>query len=172
MHPKLLIELAEHIADPLTFLFKKTLQDGTLPADWKKAFVSPIFKKGARNLAANYRPISLTSILCKLMEKFVRNEIVEHLQTRQLLSSKQHGFMSGRSTTTQLLKYLDDCASIISAGGIVDSIYIDFQKAFHTVPHRRLLRKLNSYGIHGNLLNWIEGFLVGRSQEVQVNGLK
>ena len=100
----------------LTFLFKQTLKYGRIPADWKTVFVSPIFKKGAKNLAVNYRPISLTSILCKLMEKFVRNAILEHLQTRYLLSSKQHGFVTGRSTTTQLLNYLDDIANIISAG--------------------------------------------------------
>lgn len=82
------------------------------------------------------------------------------------------GFMNGRSTTTQLLRYFDECVKIISDGGVVDSIYLDFWKAFDTVPHQRLLGKLESYGITGKILNWIKEFLVGRSQQVQLNGVR
>ena len=168
--PLMLIHLAEFLAGPLALLMNKTLESGTLPGDWKKAYVSPIFKKGARNVAENYRPISLTSVVCKLMEKLVKDAVLSHLVKNNLLSSKQFGFVSGRSTVTQLLKYLDQCAEITSNGGIVDSIYFDFSKAFDTVPHRRLMAKLQSNGIEGEVLSWIGGFLSGREQVVRVNG--
>ena len=168
--PLMLIHLADFIAGPLALLMNKTLHLGILPLDWKKAYVSPIFKKGARNIAENYRPISLTSVVCKLMEKFVKDAVLQHMVDNNLLSPKQFGFVSGRSTVTQLLGYLDECADIISNDVIVDSIYFDFSKAFDTVPHKRLKRKLNAYGIDGELLTWIEGFLSGREQMVRVNG--
>ena len=170
IHPRLLKELAEHISNPITQLLNKTIKNQVIPTDWKMAFISPIFKKGSRNIASNYRPISLTCILCKLMEKFIRAKIMEHLQNENLLSTKQFGFINGRSTTIQLLNYLDECADIIAQGGVVDTIYLDFAKAFDTVPHQRLIGKLKSYGISGCILVWIEQFLIGRSQVVLVNG--
>ena len=168
--PLILIKLVDFVTGPLTTIMNKSIDCGVLPQDWKNAFVSPIYKKGARNLAENYRPISLTSIACKLMEKLVRDTILCHLVENNLLSEKQFGFVSGRSTVTQLLKYLDKCAEVIANGGVVDSIYFDFSKAFDTVPHNRLNVKMKAYGIQGKLLAWIEAFLTGREQMVRVNG--
>ena len=172
VHPKMLIELVDILAGPLSLLLNKTIEEGDIPADWKLAWVSPVYKKGSKNKAENYRPISLTSIVCKLMETFVKNAIMEHLVIENLLSKKQFGFIPGRSTVTQLLQYLDKCLDTIATGGVVDAIYLDFQKAFDTVPHRRLLGKLRSYGITGEMLAWIDGFLSGRSQIVKVNGVE
>ena len=104
------------------------------------------------------------------MERFGRDVVTSHLVDNRLLSKKQYGFISGRSTTTQLLYYLDECTKITAGGGVVDSIYLDFSKAFDTVPHKRLLRKLEAYGIKGELHDWIKSFLSERSQEVVVNG--
>ena len=172
LHPRLLLELAEIMAKPVATLFNETLKKGTLPIDWKKATITAIFKKGAVNLAENYRPISLTEALCKIMEKLLRNVIIDHLLRENLLSPKQYGFISGRSTVTQLLYYLDECINTISNGGVVDSVYLDFSKAFDTVPHRRLITKLQAYGIDGDILKWIQEFLQGRTQEVMVNGCR
>ena len=170
LHPRLLVELADIIALPVTILFNATLKD-ELPKDWKMAFVTGIFKKkGSRHLPENYRPISLTSILCKTMEKFIRDSVVDHLLENGLLSKKQFGFIRGRSTLTQLLFYLDECLKKTANGNVVDTIYLDFSKAFDTVPHRRLLGKLESYGIHGEILSWIKSFLQDRTQQVIVNG--
>ena len=100
IHPLMLTRLAEYLKKPLAFLFNKTLETGEVPADWKKANISSIFKKGAKNRAENYRPISLTSIVCKLMEKFIKQAIQDYLLEHDLLSKKQHGFISGRATVT------------------------------------------------------------------------
>ena len=170
IHPRMLIELADYIAEPVALLFNLTIKYGIIPEDWKWAYLSPIYKKGARSNAENYRPISLTSILCKIMESFARERLMHHLLEKKLLSTKQFGFITGRSTTVQLLSYLDKCVKTIVDGGVVDAIYLDFAKAFDTVPHRRLIGKLHAYGIKGNISNWIIEFLRDRTQVVRVNG--
>ena len=171
VHPKLLKELVDYIYIPLATIMNKSLANGCLPEDWKLALVTPIFKKGAKNVPSNYRPVSLTSIVCKMMEKIIRKQVMSHLLTENLLSTKQFGFMNRRSTTTQLLCYLDECAEIVANGDVVDAIYFDFAKAFDTVPHQRMLKKLKCYGIRGQLLHWIEAFLTNRRQVVSVNGV-
>ena len=109
IHSRLLRELAGNIVGPIAAMFNRTIECGVVPSDWKKGIISPIFKKGSKNIAANYRPISLTCVLCKLMESLLRDHVLNHLIVNTLLSKKQHGFISGRSTVTQLLKYLDKC---------------------------------------------------------------
>ena len=104
------------------------------------------------------------------MESIIKEAVLKHMAENNLLSPKQFGFISGRSTVTQLLKYLNKCVDILVSGGVVDAIYLDFAKAFDTVPHSRLLGKLRSYGINGNVLKWIEAFLRDRTQVVKVNG--
>ena len=167
--PRLIKELVNYISVPITIIMKKSLADGYLPKDWRLAIVSPIYKKGAKNLAENYRPISLTSIICRLMEKLLKCQIMNHLEQENLLSKKQYGFVNKRSTTTQLLNYLDFCAEAIANGNVVDAIYFDFAKAFDTVPHKRLLKKLQAYGIKNHILDWIKAFLTDRYQAVRVS---
>ena len=170
IHSRLLRELAGNIAGPIAAMFNRTIECGVVPSDWKKGVISPIFKKGSKNIAANYRPISLTCVLCKLMESLLRDHVLNHLIVNNLLSKKQHGFISGRSTVTQLLKYLDKCAQSVATGKVVDAIYLDFEKAFDTVPHQRLIGKLKAYGITGGVLKWITDYLSERTQVVSVNG--
>ena len=174
IHPRLLVECADILAEPLAFLYQASIDTGVVPAAWKESVVSPIFKKGARCLASNYRPVSLTAILCKLMEDIIRESTMEHLLRHKLLSDRQFGFIKGRSTTLQLLTYLEEVTERLAQGGsmgAVDAIYLDYQKAFDTVPHRRLIHKLRAYGIVGSTLAWIESFLSGRTQRVAVNGV-
>ena len=128
------------------------------------AYVSPIFKKGAKNEAENYRPISLTSIVCKLMDSFVKDSIMTHMRAENLLSSKQYSSRKGRFSKTQLLSYLDKRIDTIVSGGVVDTMYFDFAKAFDSVPHKRLLGRLKLYGINGKVLEWIKAFLSNRRQ--------
>ena len=168
IHQMMLKELADYLATPLFTVM--TYEEGKLPDDWKVAHVSPIYKKGCKNQAVNYRPVSLTSVACRLMERILKDQIMKHLTNEKLLSNKQHGFMPNRSTVTQLLSYLDKCADSISNNKVVDVVYFDFAKAFDTVPHRRLLKKLEAYGIKGLELDWIKSFLSDRYQYVRVNG--
>ena len=172
LSPKLLQIVGDEIAPAVTLLFKASYLSGRLPTDWKLAYVSPIFKKGERYKASNYRPISLTCILCKLMEHIITSHLMTHLESNNILSDSQHGFRRQRSCETQLLGFVDEVSHEVAAGKQVDTIVLDFAKAFDKVDHALLTHKLKSYGINGNMLSWIEGFLDERQQAVVVSGSK
>ena len=168
--PRVLKELAEPLSKPLTTLFQHSISSGSVPRQWKTATVSPVFKKGDRNSAANYRPVSLTAVCCKMCEHIIAKSIVEHLEHNDLLTDYQHGFRKERSCETQLITFVDELAKNLCDGNEIDIAVMDFSKAFDVVPHRRLLYKLNHYGIRDNTLSWIDSFLSNRSQRVVVDG--
>ena len=170
--PRILSVAANELAVPLTHLFRLTLDTGELPSEWKMAYVSPIFKKGSRMSPNNYRPVSLTCVVCKVMEKLVRKVLMDHLEENDIVTREQHGFVSGRSCITHLLEVMDSWTEVVDEGGSVDVIYTDFQKAFDSVPHRRLMRKVSACGIGGKLFRWINEFLANRTQRVVINGEK
>ena len=170
IHPRILSEAAGTISAPLASFFRKSIDQSSIPQDWKVASVVPIFKKGERKLPSNYRPISLTALPCKIMESLIRDQLMEYFISGDLLSQHQHGFRPNRSCTTQLLEVLDDWSRSIEEGSSVDVIYLDFCKAFDSVPHERLLKKLEAYGVTGRLLKWIRAFLSDRKQRVVVRG--
>ena len=159
---------ADQMAGPLKCLFQKTLDLGKLPVDWKEARVTPLFKKGSKKAPGNYRPISLTSQPCKVLERIVRKRIVEHLDDHDLISKHQHGFTKRRSCQTNLIEAMEEWTKTLDEGHALDIAYLDFQKAFDTVPHRRLKKKLYGYGIRGRLLDWICDFLHNRRQHVTI----
>jgi len=167
---RFLKEFAAELAPCLTLIFKASLKQGKVPSEWKQANVTALFKKGDRTSAANYRPISLTSVCCKLMEHVIHSQIMRHLDRHSLLTDQQHGFRKRRSCETQLILTLQDLAAGIEEGEQIDAVLLDFSKAFDKVPHQRLLHKLDHYGIKGNLLHWIESFLSSRTQRVLVEG--
>ena len=148
------------------------MKSGFIADSYKKQIITPVFKKGSKAVAANYRPISLTSHIIKIFERIIRTKIVKHLETNNLLCKNQHGFLKGRSCLTQLLKHTDIILNNFLKGLDTDSIYLDFSKAFDKVDHQILLLKLSSYGIRGKLLSWIEEYLSNRIQTVVVNGSK
>ena len=119
-------------------------------------------------MASNYRPVSLTSIVCKCLEQIVRDRIIKFMKNEGLFSNRQYGFI--RSTSLQLLKVLDKWTEALDSGYSIDCIYMDYAKAFDTVPHRRLLYKLSRYGINAGAVSWIENFLENRTQQVIVQG--
>ena len=170
LKPLLLKELGEEIAPILKIIYERSLQTGKLPADWTKANVMPVFKKGDKSLASNYRPISLTCILCKVLEHILASNIVKHLDEQGLMYDLQHGFRERRSCETQLIMLIEDLARNASAGRQTDIILLDFSKAFDKVNHSKLIWKLHQYGIRGHVLSWIRAFLGSRSQRVVIDG--
>ena len=171
LHPKALKELAGVLLKPLATIFIVSLSTGEVPELWKIGNITALFKKGDKTHPGNYRPISLTSVVCKLFEKLIRSIMITHMRVNNLFSKNQFGFISGRSTSLQLLKVMDEWTEVLDHGGCIDSVYMDFMKAFYKVPHRRLIGKLHSYGFSMEVINWIEDFLRGRSQRVIVNGV-
>ena len=168
-HPRVLRDCADSLAFPLTLIFNKSLQEAHLPPPWKEANVKALYKnKGKKIDPGNYRPISLTSVVCKIMESIIRDDIITHMMSNNLFCNEQHGFVPGRSCVTQLLLCLEEWTDLVDQGYPVDIIYMDFQKAFDSVPHRRLIMKIKAYGIDGYVLKWLEDFLVGRRQRVVI----
>ena len=149
-------------------LFKKSVTSGIVPAEWKSGIVSPIHKGEDRHDAKNYRPITITSLLGRLLEKLVKEKIYKHLQDNDVIPKEQHRFRTNRSCLTNLLETMEDITKWVDLGIPVDEVYLDFAKAFDKVPHRRLLFKLKKLGIKGVLLEWIESFLSQRKQRVKV----
>ena len=168
--PALLKELQEELVPALTVIFRKSIQEGVVPGDWKVANVTPIFKKGSKAVASNYRPVSLTSVACKVMESIIRDAVTDHLDRHHLIRNSQHGFMKNRSCTTNLLEFLEKATTVVDEGGGYDVIYLDFSKAFDKVPITRLLKKVWAHGIRGRAHAWIRDWLTGRKQRVVLNG--
>ena len=132
--------------------------------------VSHIFKKGDKTEPANYRPISLTCVLCEVLEHVVPFGISKHFTDPNILFALQHGFREKRSCETQLIMLVDELAKNMQLGKQTNLILLDFSKAFDKVAREKLLLKLHFYGIRGNTLNWIKYFLDNRNQSVLLNG--
>ena len=167
---RVLHSLADFLDEPLSIVYSRLLQEGAVPEVWKTANVCPVFKKGSKGDPGNYRPISLTCILCKVMESLIRDAMIEFFITNNLICSSQHGFLPGRSTLTNLLEYLETLTRLIDEGHQVDVLYLDFRKAFDVVPKQRLLIKMESMGVRGKVLDWFKEWLTGRTQRVVLNG--
>ena len=170
IHPRILKEAAEELCYPLAMLFTRSLNDGELPKDWKTANVTPIHKKGRKDSAENYRPISLTSQVCKVLESIIREKMIMHFMNSNILSEAQHGFVPGRSCVSQLLQVIEEWTESLDDGNPIDVLYLDFKKAFDSVAHNRLIVTLHSLGIRGKLLDWIRDFLRNRKQRVILEG--
>ena len=172
LHPRVLKELASELGPVFAHLFQQSIDTGEIPKEWSLANICPLFKKGDRSLACNYRPVSLTCVPCKLLEHIVCSNIMAHLDEHKLLSDRQHAFRKRHSCETQLITVINDWAKILDIGGQVDTFILDFEKAFDTPPHELLKCKLYGYGIGGKTLKWIDSFLCFRQQRVVVNGIK
>ena len=168
--PCVLQEVKDQISLPLTIIFNLSITEGKVPKDWKLANVTPVFKKGSKSAPGNYRPISLTCILCKVMKSLLREAMILHLQHYDLISHSQHRFMAKKSCLTNLLDYMEKLTKLLDNGHDVDVCYLDFAKAFDKVPHQRLIAKLKAHGINGHIAALIEDWLTGRKQRVVING--
>ena len=168
---RVLKHCADSVAPVLQKIFQASIDNKYLPQDWRKANITPIYKKGDKSCPANYRPVSLTSIPCKVLEDIMYHHINAHIDRHDLLSDAQHGFRRRRRCETQLAMLIEDLASALDSRDQIDLIILYFCKAFDKVPHQRLFLKLNQFGIKGNILRWIESFLTSHTQpEVVLEG--
>jgi len=143
------------LALPLTNFLNFTLSRENIPNDWKVANVVPIFKSGKNNLADNYRPISLTGVVVKTLERLIHKHVMKYLTDFQLLNDNQHGLRPSRSCVTQLLQLVHDWFHALDKLGSVDAVFVDFAKVFDKVSHAHLLYKSECYGIKRQILIWL-----------------
>ena len=170
INPRVLKECGSSLSKPLAVIYQKSLDTGILPSDFKRANITPIFKKGSRSSPGNYRPVSITSVPCKILESIIRDEMLEHLERNKLLSDDQHGFTKNKSCLTNLLETLEDITSCLDNGEGVDIVFLDYRKAFDSVPHKRLVHKIARYGFGEVFTRWINNFLSERTQTVSIRG--
>ena len=143
----------EQISKPLAHVFNMSLLEGIVHLEWKEINTNPLFKKCSRNKSVNYRPVSLTSVICKLLEKNIRDHMVDFLIKHKIMNPSQHGFLKARSCLTNLLRFIEEMTKWVDDGSPVDVIYLDFQKAFDKVPHQRVILKFTWYGKQYNQLD-------------------
>ena len=136
---RVLKEISQSASEWLAFIFQQSLNLNTVPSDWTKALVTAVHKKDNKSLPSNYRPISLTSICCKVMEHVVLSHMAKHLSKNSILIDEQHGFRQRFSCETQLISTIHDWAKTINIRSQTDAILLDFSKAFDSVPHQCLL---------------------------------
>nr|CAD2185127.1 unnamed protein product [Meloidogyne enterolobii] len=167
--PYILLKSCSKILSPtITEIFRIILDNRTIPEIWRQSYIIPIFKKGEINDPANYRPISVTCTLCRVFERIISTQIINFLNKTKFFSDEQFGFLQYRSTTTNLLSMLDDFYKSLEKRENIDVIYIDFAKAFDSVPIELLLLKIKACGINGKLYDFIENFLTKRSFKVKI----
>ncbi|CAM4591327.1 unnamed protein product [Lepidochelys kempii] len=170
LHSRILKELAHEIASPLARIFNESVNSGVIPYDWRIPNIVPIFKKGEKSDLGNYRPVSLTSVVCEVSEKFLKEKVVKDIEVNGKWVKIQHGFTKGRSCQTNLISFFEKVTDFLDKGNTVDLIYLDFSKAFDTVPHGKLLDKLEKMGINMKIERWIRNWLTGRLQWVLLKG--
>ena len=167
---KILKECANVLVVPLGLMWRESLQLKKVPEYYKLGLVTPLYKKGDRSSPKNYRPVTLTSHVAKLFERIMRAHMVDHFERNGIFSSKQHGFRAGRSCLTQLLGHIDWVLQTLCGGKEVDTVYLDYSRAFDKVDIRLLLGKMKRYGVHPDIVEWLESFLTGRKQKVVLDG--
>ena len=149
---RMLHDYAVLIAPMLHFICQQSHSTDTLPADWRRAYVTGIYKKGIKSLPENYRPVSLTCISCKLMEHIVLSHVSKQLAAYNIIVENQHGFHEKRSCETQLLEAVHNWTERLNRSGQTGILLLDFSKTFDKVLHQRLAEKLHHYGIRGMTL--------------------
>ena len=158
------------LCEPLCYLFNLIIAEAAYPNKWKSTKVIPVFKSGVRNNIENYRPIAIVSNFSKIFERIVANNLYSHVSNQ--LSPSQHGFIKGKSTSTNLCEYIQYISDSLESKKQVDVIYTDLSKAFDVVNHSILLDKLSKFGLCSNLIKLFQSFLCNRIQYVEYRGFR
>ena len=169
---EILKECKTEISKPLYYIWRKSMNTGEIPHIYLKQTIIPIFKKGSKSKAENYRPVSLTSHIVKIFERVLRLRLVHFIEQNNIIAPQQYGFRTGRSCMSQLIYHFENLLTILEEHSNVDALYLDMSKAFDKVDHAILLRKLKAFGITGKVHNWITSFLSNRYQCVMIDGKK
>ena len=168
--PNKLLKIAADVAAPsLTAIFTASINTGIFPQEWKDSRVSPVYKSGARNDPSNYRPISVIPVVAKTFETIVYEQLYKYLNNYNLLTTCQSGFRSLHSTLTALVEATNSWSVDIDNGLVNGVVFIDLKKAFHTIDHNIILKKLGNYGVDFYSLKWFESYLTNRTQKCLVN---
>lgn len=169
--PCILKHIAHFITTPLKHIVNLSFNSGSFPNQLKHATVIPIYKSGDKTNIENYRPISLLSVLSKIIEKIVKSRLISHLETQKILSPNQFGFQKKISTESAILDLTENITNSLNDGDSCLAIFLDLAKAFDTVSHPILLERLSQIGIRDSTLNWFSSYLTGRSQTVKINNM-
>ena len=168
---KILKDSSDICVSYLTYIYNCSLLSGIFPDDWKLAKVSPIYKSGNKQECGNYRPISVLSVVAKIFEKLVCGQLNCYFKKHQILTKFQSCFRKGHSTTSSLLSTTNSWLVNLDAGLINGILFLDLKKAFNTVDHQILIKKLELYGIKNSALAWFSSYLHGRTQVCRVNNI-
>jgi len=163
-------DLVDVMDEPLSTIFERFWRTGEVPEDWRKASVTPVFKKGRKKDPGNYRLVSLTSIPGKMIEQLILGVITKQVEEKKVIRSNQHGFIKGKSCLTNLVAVYDGLTGWVDEGRAVDVAYLDFRKTFDMVSHNILLGKLRKCGLDEWSVRWTENWLNGRTQRVVISG--
>uniref|UniRef100_A0A8C6PUA8 Reverse transcriptase domain-containing protein n=1 Tax=Nothobranchius furzeri TaxID=105023 RepID=A0A8C6PUA8_NOTFU len=161
-----------YMLEPITYLVNLSIQTKSFPESWKTAIIAPVYKSGEKDLASNYRPIAILPIVSKILEKIVAEQLMDHLESNQLLYSQQFGFRQKYSTESANCYLLEKIKTSLDKGCVVGAVFLDLKKAFDTVNHSILLNKLMQFKISPEALKWFSSYLEGRQQCVRVNEVK
>ncbi|GAB0181464.1 mitochondrial enolase superfamily member 1 [Grus japonensis] len=160
------------LTKPLSIIYQQCWLTGEVPVDWRLADVMPMHKKGWEEGAGNYRPVSLTSVLGKVMDRIILSAIPWHIQDNQVIKPSQHGFMKGRSCLTNLISFHDKVTCLADEGKAVDVVYLEFSKAFDTISLSILLEDLAAHGLGGHTFHRVKIWLDDQTLSVVMNGIK
>jgi len=172
IHPRVLRELAEELAKPLSIIFQQSWLTGEVPDNCSLANVTRIYRKGRKEDPEKYRPVSLTLVLGKIMEQFILSAIMQHVHDNQEIRQVMKAFMKGRSCLTNLISVYEKVTCLVDERKAVDVVCLDFSKVFDTMSHSIFQEKLTAHGLDRCTFCWVKNWLGGRAQRTVVNGVK
>ena len=172
VHVNVVLSVYDEVKKPLFQISKNSLKNGIVPENTKIAKISTTFKSGKKELHTNYRPISVLPCFSKILERIMYNRLYEYLNQNNIFYNKQFGFGGGHSTDHPLINLVDNIYSSFNENKYTLGVFIDLSKAFDTVDHEILLKKLELYGVKGNVLNWFKSYLKNRKQYIEIEDQK